>query len=102
MTPGGCLPLPRDYIHVLNHYFQTSSSLKPLGQSMPNHVEPFWEGRMKVYVNGPGHRTKMAASSIYGKNLQKSKGLYRMNNTVNEKNGLRGLSAPVLGLYTCI
>ena len=33
------------------------------------YVEPPWEGGTKVYINGPGHMTKMAAMSIYGKNL---------------------------------
>ena len=33
------------------------------------YVEPPWEGGMKVYINGPGHMTKMAAMPIYGKNL---------------------------------
>ena len=33
------------------------------------HVEPRWDGRMKVYSNGPGHMTNMAAIPIYGKNL---------------------------------
>ena len=33
------------------------------------YVEPPWEGRTKVYINGPGHMTKMAAMPIYGKNL---------------------------------
>ena len=32
------------------------------------YVEPPWEGGMKVYINGPGHMTKMAAMPIYGKN----------------------------------
>ena len=27
------------------------------------------EGRTKVYMNGPGHMTKMAATPIYGKSL---------------------------------
>ena len=31
------------------------------------HVEPPWEGRTKVYINGPGHMTEMAAMPIYGK-----------------------------------
>ena len=31
------------------------------------YVEPPWEG--KVYINGPGQMTKMAAMPIYGKNL---------------------------------
>ena len=33
------------------------------------YVEPPWEGGTKVYINGPGHMTKMAAMPIYGKNL---------------------------------
>ena len=36
------------------------------------YVEPPWEGGMKVYINGPGHMTKMAAMPICGKNLKKS------------------------------
>ena len=35
------------------------------------HVEPPWDGRMKVCSNGSGHMTNMAAMPIhlYGKNL---------------------------------
>ena len=33
------------------------------------YVEPPCEGGTKVYINGPGHMTKMAAMPIYGKNL---------------------------------
>ena len=36
------------------------------------YVEPPWEGGKKVYINCPGHMTKMAAMPIYGKNLKKS------------------------------
>ena len=36
------------------------------------YVEPPWEGGTKVYINGPGHMTKMAAMPIYGTNLKKS------------------------------
>ena len=35
-------------------------------------AEPPWERGTKVYINGPGHMTKMAAMPIYGKNLKKS------------------------------
>ena len=35
------------------------------------YVEPPCEGGMKVYINGPGHMTKMAATPIYGKNPSK-------------------------------
>ena len=33
------------------------------------------EGGIKVYINGPGHMTKMAAMPIYGKKLKKSSSL---------------------------
>ena len=35
------------------------------------YVEPPWEGGTKVYINGPGHMTKMVATPIYGKNPSK-------------------------------
>ena len=34
-------------------------------------VQPPWQGGKKVYINGPGHMTKMAATPIYGKNTSK-------------------------------
>ena len=34
------------------------------------HMEPPWDGGMKVGSNGPGHMTKMATMPIYGKNLK--------------------------------
>ena len=36
MIPGACLPLFRGYIHVYDHYFLMSSSLKLHGQLKPN------------------------------------------------------------------
>ena len=36
------------------------------------HMEPPWDGGTKVYSNGSGHMTKVAAMPVYGKNLQKS------------------------------
>ena len=36
------------------------------------YVELPWEGGTKVYINRPGHMTKMAAMPIYGKTLKKS------------------------------
>ena len=35
-------------------------------------MEPPWEGGTKVFINGPGHMTKMAAMPIYGKNPSKN------------------------------
>ena len=57
---------------VFRPQFQTSSPLKLLGQSKPNFI---WSllgkgGGTKVYINGPGHMTKMAAMPIYGKHLK--------------------------------
>ena len=45
LTSGGFLPLSWGYIHVYNHYFQTSS-LKLFGRSGPNFIWSFlrkWE-----------------------------------------------------------
>ena len=33
------------------------------------YVEPPWKGGSKIYINGPGHTTKMAAMPIYGEKL---------------------------------
>ena len=35
-------------------------------------MESPWDVGIKIYSNVPGHMTKMASRSIYGKNLQKS------------------------------
>ena len=35
------------------------------------YVDPPWEGGTKVYINGPGHMTKMAATPIYDKKPSK-------------------------------
>ena len=34
------------------------------------HMEPPWDSGMKVYSNGLGHMTKMAAMPIYGQHLK--------------------------------
>ena len=39
------------------------------------HVAPPWDGGTEVCLNGPGHMTKTAAMTIYGKTLQKSSSL---------------------------
>ena len=35
------------------------------------HVDLPWDGGMKVYSNGPGSMTKMAAMPIYSKSIKK-------------------------------
>ena len=46
---------------------------------MPNeakfHVEPQWDRGTKICSNGLGHMTKVAAMSIYGKNMKTSSSL---------------------------
>ena len=39
------------------------------------YMEPPWDGGTKVWSNGLGHMTRMAAMLIYGKNLKKSSSL---------------------------
>ena len=46
--------------------FETTSPIKA-----KFYVEHSWEGGNKVCINGPAHITKMAGTSIYGKNLKK-------------------------------
>ena len=36
-------------------------------------MEPPWERGKEVYINGPGHMTKMAAMPIYGKTFKQAK-----------------------------
>ena len=64
-TLGAGLSPPRGNIHVYYQNIQRPPSLKPLGQSKPN-------VRLSipiVYMNGPGHITKMVAMAITSKNL---------------------------------
>ena len=65
-SPWGGLPLPRGYIHVYFHNNETSSPLKPLGQSKPNFIwSILGRGERKFTdINGQGHMTKMAAMAI--------------------------------------
>ena len=48
------------------HNVQTYSPPKPPIKAK-FYMEPPWEGGTKVCINDPGHITKMAAMSIYGK-----------------------------------
>ena len=45
----------------------TSITTRPI--EIKFHVEPSWNEGTKASSNGPGHMTKMAAMSIYGKTL---------------------------------
>ena len=57
-------------VHVYDHYFQTSLSLKPLGRSKPNFMWSLQGKRKhKFCKNGHCHMTKMAATPICVKNL---------------------------------
>ena len=72
LTSAGCLPLSRGYIHIYNHYFPKiffSETNWPINVKF--NVGPPWKAGKKIYIDGTGHMTRMAAMPIYGKN-QKS------------------------------
>ena len=52
------------------------------------YVEPPWEGGTKIYINGPGHMTKMAAMPIYGKNPSKIFGRADFHETWHVASGI--------------
>ena len=58
---------------VQGHWDSTFSNFFSLENTKPIeakfHVEPPWDGGMKVSTIGLCHVTKMAAMSIYGRNL---------------------------------
>ena len=62
-------------------------------------MEPPWEGGKKVYINGLGHMTKMAAMPIYGKNLKKSSSLEPEVRTMILKLGLYHLGLKLYKVY---
>ena len=36
------------------------------------YVEPQWKVGLIIYINGPGHKTKMAVVHVYGKKIPKT------------------------------
>ena len=62
---------PWGNIHVYCHNIQTSTPLKPLGQSKPNFMSSIHTMGESMYINNLGHMTKMAAMPIYSKNPSK-------------------------------
>ena len=79
-TPGlyTCISSPFSKIF----FSKTAWPIKAL-----SYVESTWEGEMKVYINGPGHKTKMAASHIYGKKTSKILS-YSINSPMTMKLGM--------------
>ena len=72
LPQGGCLPLPQGYIHVYDQIFKHLLSGNRLAKSKPNfYVEQNYEGGLlKVFINGQGHMTKMAAMAINSKSFK--------------------------------
>ena len=71
-TPEVGLPPPQGSKHVCNHNIQKSFSLKPLDQSKSNFIGSICMKGTNVFINKPGHLTKMATMPIYhGKNPSK-------------------------------
>ena len=68
--PQGLIcPHPGAIIHVYLHNIQTSSPLKRLANQSQILYEASIGRGTNVYINNPGHMTKMAAMPIYGKIL---------------------------------
>ena len=59
---------------VQGHSDATFSNLFSLETARPIkakfHVDPLWDGGIKVCSNGPGHMTKTAAMPVYCKNIK--------------------------------
>ena len=71
MTPCGCLSLPRGYIHVYDHCFQTSSPLKPFGQSKPNIMRSLLgKGNKSLYIWSRSHDQDGRHAHIWCKPLK--------------------------------
>ena len=62
---GACLSV---VVHNAQKIFFSETAL-PIKAKF--YVEPPWGGETKVYINDPGHMTKMAATPIYGRNPSK-------------------------------
>ena len=60
---------PRSLRFTFSNFFSLETA-RPIETKF--HVEPPWDGGMKVCSHGPGHMTNMATMPIYGKNLKKS------------------------------
>ena len=69
---GLSAPAPGLYTCIWPSFLKLFSSKTDWPIKAKLHVEPPWEGGKKVYINGLGHMTKMAAAIIYSKNHQKS------------------------------
>ena len=63
---------PSASVIVRPHFSNIFSSETAWPTKAKFYVEPPWGGGTKVYINDPGHMTKMATMPIYGKNLKKS------------------------------
>ena len=62
-----CSGVHRRCCHRRQPFSNISETAWPIKAKI--YVEPPREGGTKVYINGPGHMTKKAATPIYGKNL---------------------------------
>ena len=60
-------------INIITNKYEPLETARPIEANF--HVDPPWGGGTKCCSNGPGHMTKMAEMSIYGKNIKKSSSL---------------------------
>ena len=60
-------PTPRHYTCILQKYSKIfSETTWPIKAKF--YRRQLWEGEINVFINNPGHMTKLAAMPIYGKN----------------------------------
>ena len=68
-TKGQGHSLTLDQVTQIEVFSNLFSSITARRIETKFHVEPPWGKETKVYTNGPGHIIKMAAMTIYDKNL---------------------------------
>ena len=62
---GLSAPVPELYTCIYPLFSKIISSITALPIKDKFYLESPWEGGKKVYINGPGHMTKMAATHQY-------------------------------------
>ena len=72
LRSSSLVTLAKGHISCLSTFSKGLSSETTRPISFKFHVQPSNKGGKKVYIFCPGHLTKIATMSIYGKNLKKT------------------------------
>ena len=68
---GWSAPTPGQYTCILQKYSKIFFSETTWLIKAKFYMKHLWEGGINVFISNPGHMTKMATMSIYGKNPSK-------------------------------